>query len=292
MAPISDHHIPGRNAIVSSKQTKPPRRSGWRVALPGGPSPANVIAGLALFVALGGTAAAAVTLDRDSVGSVQIRKDAVRSPEIANDAVRSPEISSGAVRSSEIRDASIRAADMSTGARTALRGELKVTEDENADHLTVPMCEGSDLSACPNRVELALASAAESSRHANPPPTQPTEPAPGPQVPETGRNWLIQARVHVSIARTSLEQQPPSGVANRCGLVDTSAPAGPRAVLDETQVGEAVRPSSENIALSAVVPKRLRNPSVALRCTSQSGDRVTASFIKITAMTVGTVAGE
>jgi hypothetical protein len=275
---------------VFFKETNPHRRPRRRVAASGRPGYANVIAGLALFVALGGTAAAAATLDRDSVGPAQIRKDAVRSPEIANDAVRSPEISTGAVRSSEIRDASIRAADMSTGARTVLRGELKVTEDENADHLTVPLCEGSDLSACPNRVELALASDAELSRQANPPPTQPTEP--GPQVPETGRNWLIQARVHVAIARTPLEQDSLSGVANRCGLVDTSAPAGPRAVLDETQVGEAVRPSSENIALSAVVPKRLRNPSVALRCTSQTGDRVTASFIKITALTVGTVTGD
>jgi len=251
---------------------------------------ANVIASLALFVALGGTGVAAVTLDRDSVGSPQIRSDAVRSPEIAVDAVRSPEISSGAVRSSEIRDASIRAADMSTGARAALRGELKVTEDENADHLTVPTCDGSDLSACPNRLELALASAAESSRQADPPPTQPAGPA--PQIPETGRNWLIQARAHVSIARASREQHPLSRVANRCGLVDTSAPARLRAVLDETQVGDAVRPSSENIALSAIVPERLRNPSVALRCTSQPGDRVTASFIKITALAVGTVTGE
>jgi hypothetical protein len=252
---------------------------------------ANVIASAALFVALGGTGVAAVTLDRDSVGAPQIRSDAVRSPEIASDAVRSPEISSGAVRSSEIRDASIRAADISTGARTALRGELTVTDDENPDHLTVPTCNGSDLSACPNRLELALASAAEPTRQANPAPTQPTEPAPGPQVPEAGRNWLIQARLHVSIGRTPLSQ-PPSGVANRCGLVDTDATAGPRAVLDEIQVGETARASSENIALSAVVPQRLRNPSVALRCTSQTGDRVTASFVKITALTVGAVTGE
>ena len=251
---------------------------------------ANVIASLALFVALGGTGVAAVTLDRDSVGSAQIRSDAVRSPEIAKDAVRSPEISSGAVRSSEIRDASISAADLSTGAGTALRGELKVTDDENADHLTVPTCDGSDLSACPNRLELALSSVAESNRQANPAPTQPTEPAPGPQVPEAGRNWLIQARLHVSIGRTPLSQ-PPSGIANRCGLVDTSATAGRKAVLDETQVGETARTSSENIALSAAVPKRLRNPSIALRCTSQTGDRVTASFIRITALTVGTVTG-
>ena len=278
---LRKHHAPGRHRGLIRWRPFPAGRLGY----------ANVIASLALFVALGGTGVAAVTLDRDSVGSPQIRSDAVRSPEIANDAVRSPEISSGAVRSSEIRDASIRAADISTGARTALRGELKVTDDENADHLTVPTCDGSDLSACPNRLELALASAGDSTRQANPAPTPPTEPAPGPQVPEGGRNWLIQARLHVSLGRTPLSQ-PPSGVANRCGLVDTSATTGPKAVLDETQVGETAGASSENIALSAVVPRRLRNPSVALRCTSQTGDRVTASFIKITALTVGTVTGE
>ena len=138
---------------------------------------------LALFVALGGTGVAAVTLDRDSVGSPQIRSDAVRQPEIAKDAVRSPEISSGAVRSSEIRDASISAADIWIVARTALRGELKVTDDENADHLTVPTCNGSDLSACPNRLELALASATESTRQANPAPTHPPS-RPGRRFPK------------------------------------------------------------------------------------------------------------
>jgi hypothetical protein len=62
-------------------------------------------------------------------------------------------------------------------------------------------------------------------------------------------------------------------------------------VLDEIQVGEAGRASSESIALTAVVPKRLKDPSIAVRCTSQAGDRVTASSIKVTALTVGTVTG-
>ena len=73
---------------------------------------ANVTASLALFVAPGGTAAAAVTLPRDSVGSPQIRKGAVRSAEIADDVVRSSEISDGVIR----------LADIAGGARRALRG--------------------------------------------------------------------------------------------------------------------------------------------------------------------------
>ena len=93
---------------------------------------ANVTASLALFVALGGTAVAAVTLPRDSVGSPQIRtdgvkspeiaKDAVRSPEIAKDAVRSPEIKAEAVGTSKIHDGGVRLADISDGARGALHG--------------------------------------------------------------------------------------------------------------------------------------------------------------------------
>ena len=72
----------------------------------------NVVASLALFVALGGTATAAITLPRDSVGVVQIRADAVRSPEIQGDAVRSPEIAPDAVRSSEIAPDAVRSSEI------------------------------------------------------------------------------------------------------------------------------------------------------------------------------------
>jgi hypothetical protein len=70
---------------------------------------ANVVASIALFVALGGSAVAAATLSRDSVGAPQIRKDAVRAPEIQKDAVRS----------SEIRDEDIKVSDIATAAERA-----------------------------------------------------------------------------------------------------------------------------------------------------------------------------
>ena len=117
-----------------------------------------VVATLALFVALGGSAAAVTMLPRDSVGSPQIRKDAVRSPEIAKDAVRAPEIAkdavrspeiasacvseiaADAVRSSEVRDGAIRLADISPHAQHALAGvpgpagvsEARIAEDAAA----------------------------------------------------------------------------------------------------------------------------------------------------------------
>ncbi len=64
---------------------------------------ANVMATIAVFIALGGTGYAAATLPRNSVGAEQIR--------------------TGAVRSSEIKDHSIRTGDMAQSARDALRGK-------------------------------------------------------------------------------------------------------------------------------------------------------------------------
>jgi hypothetical protein len=67
------------------------------------PSPAMVVALIALMVALGGTAFAQSVLSRNSVGPRQIR--------------------TSAVTSSEIRDRSIRLIDISRNARSQLRGQ-------------------------------------------------------------------------------------------------------------------------------------------------------------------------
>jgi len=72
----------------------------------------NVVATLALFIALGGTSYA-LTLPRDSVGSREIRTRAVGASEIA----------AGAVRSSDIRDRSVGVRDISIRARRSLRGQ-------------------------------------------------------------------------------------------------------------------------------------------------------------------------
>jgi len=58
-----------------------------------GPSPALVIACLALLVALGGTSVAAVSqLSRNSVGTAQLRNSAVTNPKIRNNAVTSAKV--------------------------------------------------------------------------------------------------------------------------------------------------------------------------------------------------------
>jgi hypothetical protein len=59
------------------------------------PSAALIVSMLALVVALGGTAYAAVQLPKNSVGSAQIKKDAVRSPEVKNRSLKAKDLRTG-----------------------------------------------------------------------------------------------------------------------------------------------------------------------------------------------------
>src|SRR3954447_24216630 len=63
---------------------------------------ANVMATLAIFIALGGSSYAALKLPRNSVGSTQIR--------------------TSAVHSSEVKNGSLGVSDLATSARRSLRG--------------------------------------------------------------------------------------------------------------------------------------------------------------------------
>ncbi len=83
---------------------------------------ANVISTLALFIALGGTSYAALTLPRNSVSSSQIRARAVGSSELR----------SRAVSSRHIRDRAIALRDISTTARGKLRGVAGPTGPQGA----------------------------------------------------------------------------------------------------------------------------------------------------------------
>lgn len=61
----------------------------------------NVMSVIALFIALGGTGYAAVTLPKNSVGASQIKKNGVGGPEIRKNAVRSGEVKNGALRAGD-----------------------------------------------------------------------------------------------------------------------------------------------------------------------------------------------
>jgi hypothetical protein len=244
---------------------------------------ATVIACIALFVALGGTAAAVSTLPRDSVGSPQIRKDAVRSPEIAkdavrspeiekdavrspeiaNDAVRSPEIADDAVRSSEIRDGGILLADLSNGARNALQGaqgppgpagvaEVRVASNGSPD---VPRCTDQRLIDCPNLVARTLGAG----------------------------SWLIQAKLDVSNGDFTK-----SYPLDQCGLEQGSSELDRADFQLEAFTDHA---DIETIALSGVLTDVAQGTTVALRCTEQTGEDIVVFHARITATKVTTVIG-
>lgn len=66
------------------------------------PSPALVVACIALVMALGGTSYAAFTLPKNSVGAKQLKKNAVTTRKIKNGAVTNSKIKNGAVTASKI----------------------------------------------------------------------------------------------------------------------------------------------------------------------------------------------
>ena len=73
---------------------------------------ANVMATIAVFVALGGTSVA-LTLPRNSVGGRELKSNSVGRSEIRK----------GAVRSDEVRDGAVQLRDISSTARQALQGQ-------------------------------------------------------------------------------------------------------------------------------------------------------------------------
>ena len=67
------------------------------------PSPAMVVAGIALLVALGGTSVAAVTsVPNNSVGTSQLKNGAVTNPKLANNAVTGTKIKDGQVLATDL----------------------------------------------------------------------------------------------------------------------------------------------------------------------------------------------
>jgi hypothetical protein len=80
------------------------------------PTPATVIASIALLVALGGTSIAAVSaLPRASVGTAQLKPGAVTSGKIKDRAVTTADIANGGVLSVDVRNGSLRRVDFRPG---------------------------------------------------------------------------------------------------------------------------------------------------------------------------------
>jgi hypothetical protein len=96
------------------------------------PSPAFVVAIMALFVALGSTSYAALR-----VGSAQIANNSVRSKDLRNNDVRGRDIRQGTVRGTDIRDGDLQGRDLRgdtiTGAKVKEETLAKVPSAASAD---------------------------------------------------------------------------------------------------------------------------------------------------------------
>jgi hypothetical protein len=80
------------------------------------PSPALVVACLALLVALGGTSIAAVSaLPSNSVGTAQLQNNAVTAAKIKDGQVRSAEIANSTITSADVKNGSLLRADFKAG---------------------------------------------------------------------------------------------------------------------------------------------------------------------------------
>jgi hypothetical protein len=83
---------------------------------------ANAISMIALFVALGGTSIAAVSLSKNSVGSKQVKKNSLKAADIGRNAVGASEIRPSSVRGGDVGDGSIGSLDL--GDNSVGGGEL------------------------------------------------------------------------------------------------------------------------------------------------------------------------
>ena len=85
------------------------------------PSPAMIVACLALFVALGGTSYAATKLAANSVGSKQIKSNAVTAAKIKNGAITTAKLKDGAVTTAKLPDGAVTTAKLPDGAVTTAK---------------------------------------------------------------------------------------------------------------------------------------------------------------------------
>lgn len=78
-----------------------------RLPKPGRPSPAMIVAVVALVIALGGGAYAATSLPRNSVGPTQIRNNAVTTPKIRNNSINSAKVKDRSLTAKDFKQGSL-----------------------------------------------------------------------------------------------------------------------------------------------------------------------------------------
>jgi hypothetical protein len=101
------------------------------------PSPAMVIALLALFIAMAGTGYAATQLPANSVGSKQLKKNAVERIKIKNNAVNGAKVLDGSLRGADIKESSLAKVPAATLADNATHAAAAAALDK-ATYKTAP----------------------------------------------------------------------------------------------------------------------------------------------------------
>ena len=82
------------------------------------PSPAMIVACVALFIAMGGTSYAAATLAANSVGTKQLKKNAVTSAKIKSAAVTAAKVKDGTLTGAKVKDGTLTGAKVQDGTLT------------------------------------------------------------------------------------------------------------------------------------------------------------------------------
>jgi hypothetical protein len=102
------------------------------------PSPSLVISLIALFVALGGTGYAAMSLPKNSVGSKQLKRKAVTNSKLASNAVTGSKVKNDALTGSDILESSLGKVPAATSADRANSATHATSADSatNATHAT------------------------------------------------------------------------------------------------------------------------------------------------------------
>ena len=82
------------------------------------PSPAMIVAIVALVLSLGGTSYAAIVLPAGSVGTKQIKKNAVISSKVKNGSLTTSDVKNESLTTSDVKNESLTTADISDGSLT------------------------------------------------------------------------------------------------------------------------------------------------------------------------------
>jgi hypothetical protein len=100
---------------------------------------ANVMATIAVFIALGGVGYAATKLPKNSVGAKQLKKKSVTTAKIKNNAVTTAKLKDNAVTTPKIKDDSVNGAKVADGSLTGadIKGESLGAAQINQASLTV-----------------------------------------------------------------------------------------------------------------------------------------------------------